>query len=199
MRRLIKSLAAAATTSHLQPALPYWPTQYGMFSTKSSKNSDRHPPKLLQRQQVHIEKFAILNHAIQTHIGQKPTPELYLKMVEWFKQYTHVEHIECLKNPRSLELAAEATFWSVKLGLAPHVAQMDYATFQTFDPIKARLSKRTTIGKLIDQVYSKLQRPLLADDYKFALQEAARASYYHPRPYEEVHTDTVCSSPTRPW
>jgi hypothetical protein len=83
-----------------------------------------------------------LNAIIDAEIADKdeenkPLNVTHAKMVDWLKKYVNCPaFLKSYSDDRSLELVAEATFWSVKLGLEPLLAKMSYAEIRGFHPLE---------------------------------------------------------------
>ena len=177
------SLALAAFTQPLTHMSLRSTEQWRMFRS----NDNEYNSKLERQRKMHIEKLALVNQEIAKGEDPSQTPNLYSTMVDWFKLYVFDdEHLATYSYPRDLELAAEATFWSVQLGLAPQFEKMnmDYAAVQAFDPLQ-HTSRKTKLGKLINDVAGKLERYNTPDDLAFALKQAVWATYLHSHTYEK--------------
>ncbi|MBI5448280.1 MAG: hypothetical protein HY939_06095 [Gammaproteobacteria bacterium] len=138
---------------------------------------------------THIEA---LNALIDSEIANKDekTKQLKLtfeKMTEWLKRYVNSpEFMATYSDERALELVAEATFWSVKLGLEPHLAAMSYAEIRKFQPLNESFFEETERSKSINDVCDKLVKPAISHEASFALAQAARCVYVHHNSFEKM-------------
>ncbi|MDX1900719.1 MAG: hypothetical protein SFW66_01785 [Gammaproteobacteria bacterium] len=104
----------------------------------------------------------------------------HAEMVDWLDKYVNSpEFIASYSDRHSLELIAEATFWAVKLGLEPHLAEMNYAEIREFQPLAERWEKMTVRAIFIDDVCNKLTKPGMSHEASYALQQAAWCVYVH--------------------
>lgn len=96
----------------------------------------------------------------------------------WLEKY--VGSADFLKpyDDRSLMLMAEATFWSVHLGLEPLLAEMRFAEIKNFQPLaESMATTQTRRACLIQQVSKKLKQPKMSHEASYALGMAAFCVY----------------------
>ena len=157
------------------------------------------------RNKSHIKQ---LNTTIETEIARneekiEPLKLTHQEMVEWLKTYVDCsDFMAFYTDERSLEMIAEATFWSIELGLEKHLAQMCYEEIRAFQPLMERLTKQTPRARAINEVCSKLKKPAMSYEASFALGQAALCVYVHHNSYEQLKTkeatyDSNDSSPYR--
>mgnify|MGYP003647134022 CR=1 FL=1 len=128
-----------------------------------------------------------LNAIIDTQIAEneaanqslKPT---HAKMVEWLKSYVNEDRFIASftsqdDGERTLELVAEATFWSVNLGLDVLMAKMSHAELRIFQPLREKMLEKTERTQLISAVCDKLVKPAMSHEASFALQQASWCVY----------------------
>jgi hypothetical protein len=98
--------------------------------------------------------FKVLKAIISAGIAQKddenaPLTQTFIDMIEWLKGYVNNPNfLSSYTQMRSLELVAEATYWTVKLGLEPHLAKMYYMEFMNFKPLEESFREKTERSKL---------------------------------------------------
>ena len=133
--------------------------------------------KLSQKAELECTKLARLHPELLSGIGR----------AEWLKRYVdNPKFIELYQNKQNFELVAEATFWSVKLGLASLLAKMSYAEIRAFKPLAEGLCRTTERAILIKQVMDKLERPPYCYEASFALGQAAWAIYARQHTYDTL-------------
>ncbi len=140
----------------------------------------------------HIEALntAIDAEVIQRDEKNKPLNKTYVKMIEWLKLYVNSpDFLASYSDQRSLELVAEATFWSVKLGLEEHLAKMSYEEIRKFQPLKERFLKTTERSVLINEVCKKLTKPATSHEASYALGQAAWCVYIHHNTFKKVEDE----------
>jgi len=115
------------------------------------------------------------------------------KMTEWLKIYVNSPDFlnTYHRSQRSLEFTAEATFWSVKLGLEPFLQKMTYAEIREFSPLAECFLMRgyTERAEFIKRVCEKLTKPSMSHEASFALQQAAWCVYVHFNSYERLQKE----------
>lgn len=133
-----------------------------------------------------------LNNIIDAEIARadeanKPLNLTHEKMGEWLKKYVNSpDFLSSFSDRRSLELVAEATFWSVKLGLEPLLAKMNYAEIRKFKPLSERHLEKTERTELIDAVCEKMAKPAMSHEASYALGQAAWCIYIHNNSFSEL-------------
>lgn len=136
-----------------------------------------------------------LNAIIDSEIARadeenKPLNLTHAKMVEWLKKYVNSpEFLKSYTNERSLELVAEATFWSVKLGLEPLLAKMSYSEIRKFQPLSERFLETTERTTFINDVCKKLVKPAISFEISYAIGQAAWCVYMHNNSFQKLQED----------
>lgn len=138
-----------------------------------------------------------LNSIIDAEIARKEEEieslELtHEKMIEWLKGYVNSsDFLTLYADKRSLVLTAEATFWSVKLGLDSHLEKMSYKEIRTFRPLMESIMERTSRAYAIQDVRSKLVKPAMSHEASYALGQAAWCIYVHNKSYEKMQEEEI--------
>lgn len=152
----------------------------------------------------HIEALNVLIEAeiAQKDEDNKPLEKTFENMTEWLKKYVNSpDFLKLYSDSRSLELMAEATFWSVKLGLDTHLAKMTYREIREFHPLEERFGNKTERSILIDEVCKKLVKPAWSHEASFALGQAAWCVHVHNNSFkklkeeEQLYDSPKASSP----
>jgi hypothetical protein len=136
-----------------------------------------------------------LNAFIDNEIAQKdeknkPLNATHQKMVAWLIKYVNsYDFMKMYHDTRSIEAIAEATFWSVQLGLEPHLAKMSYAEIRKFQPLQERTFENTERSKLIKDVCAKLMKPAMSHEASYALGQAAWAVYVHHNSFAKMQEE----------
>lgn len=137
-----------------------------------------------------------LNALIDLEITQKgeknmPLNATFEKMIAWLRRYlNNPTFIAQYSDRRSLELVAEATFWSVQLGLETHLAKMSYAEIREFQPLDERFQDNITRrSALIDEVYKKMLAPAMSHEASYALGQAAWCVYVRTNTLEKMRRE----------
>lgn len=139
--------------------------------------------------------IAELNSIIDAEIARRedeiePLKLTHEKMIEWLKVYVNSSDFLALyPDERSLELMAEATFWSVKLGLEIHLAKMSYEEIRTFHPVMESFTEETPRARAIEKVCSKLVKPAMSHEASYALGQAAWCVYVHNHTFEKMQEE----------
>ena len=110
-------------------------------------------------------------------------------MVEWLKQYLNSpEVIKLYNNEHSLECAAEATYWSVQLGLYKYFQHMNYQEIMAFKPVEEMItiSNKSDRTNLIRKVNSKLTKVSCSFEASYALFQAAWCVYIHHHSFQKL-------------
>lgn len=191
------SLIWTATT-----VLPHDSSDINHESSAESKNEDQvfltlYDPK----KNPDVSK---LNELIKAGIGiseeqntdLKPT---YVNMVEWLEKYVKSEQfIKMYSDEKNLELVAEATFWTVNLGLDKLIAKMSHQEISKFQPMTEGRLTTTERTTLINKVCDKLTKPAFSFESSYALGQAAWAVYVKNNSYEKLIAENEASTQERP-
>ncbi|MFI4918366.1 MAG: hypothetical protein ACHP65_02305 [Legionellales bacterium] len=108
--------------------------------------------------------------------------------VVWLKNYINSPDAMALLNTNpSLELIAEATFWSVELGLDKHLARMSYSELRQFHPLEEICTANTDRGKLLKAVDATLKKADMWHEVSNALQQAGWCVFLHNNSFAQMN------------
>jgi hypothetical protein len=114
-----------------------------------------------------------------------------INMVDWLHKYSP-EFSALIADERLRELAAEATYWTVKLSLAPLIEKMSYAEIHEFHPLEEMsIFKTTERSALLKQVANEMKAPIWGHEASEALRLAAQAVYVRKHSYEALQEAKV--------
>lgn len=127
----------------------------------------------------------------QKNIKNKKSKLDYKKMVKWLTEYVNCPEFLATysdNDNRSIELVAEATFYSVNLGLDEHFLKMSYSEIREFQLLNEMLllSERE---KLIRSVLSQLKKPAIIQEAQYAMGQAAWCIYIHHYSYKKLQEE----------
>lgn len=119
--------------------------------------------------------------------------------VEWLTNYvnnsTYLGLYSSKNSSKSqveatLKVVAEATFWSVTLGLDVYFAKMSYAQIWEFQALYWRFEEETEKARLINDVWAKLAQLAIPDEkINAAIGQAAWCVYVHHNSVEKMHEE----------
>uniref|UniRef100_A0A6C0BN78 Uncharacterized protein n=1 Tax=viral metagenome TaxID=1070528 RepID=A0A6C0BN78_9ZZZZ len=126
----------------------------------------------------------------------KDLKPVFNRMVTWLHRYTQCEKFLSLFDPESLEHVAEAAYWSVQLGLEPHITCLEYRDIRTFQPLEEMMDKDSPRAEILQQVSKKLKHPYTTTSY--ALQQAAWILFIKHYGFSQVEAWNQAYEPNEP-
>lgn len=113
-----------------------------------------------------------------------PTSMSSLLQIAWLEGYLAPQPVN-ITDEKLVKMIAEATYWSVSLGLTESLKKMSYSETRNFHPIEEMMD-HTPRSLLLAEVSKKLTIPVMSHEVSHALQQVAWVVYIKEHSYQEM-------------